>query len=107
MSYLRRLSSFFKDSRYEMSIIATASTPTVLFFGVLVFLRKGYAMRTYLIVTLIAVFNLLGFALAMEGRDTEMKQEKAILAGGCFWCTESVFKDVDGVIDALCLLAHP
>ncbi|MCR4336242.1 MAG: peptide-methionine (S)-S-oxide reductase MsrA [Candidatus Omnitrophica bacterium] len=30
-----------------------------------------------------------------------MKQEKAIVAGGCFWCTESVFKDVPGVISAV------
>ncbi len=33
--------------------------------------------------------------------DQAMKQEKAIVAGGCFWCTESVFKNVPGVINAV------
>ncbi len=27
-----------------------------------------------------------------------MTSETAILAGGCFWCTEAVFKDVEGVL---------
>ena len=30
-----------------------------------------------------------------------MKSDRAIVAGGCFWCIESAFKDVDGVIDAV------
>ena len=33
--------------------------------------------------------------------EKEMKHEKAILAGGCFWCTESVFKNVPGIVDAV------
>ena len=27
-----------------------------------------------------------------------MASEQAIIAGGCFWCTEAVFRDVNGVI---------
>ena len=26
-------------------------------------------------------------------------ERTAVLAGGCFWCTESVFKELDGVLD--------
>ena len=28
-----------------------------------------------------------------------MSQETIVLGGGCFWCTESVFKEVRGVLD--------
>lgn len=31
-----------------------------------------------------------------------MQQEKATLAGGCFWCTEAIFKRLKGVINVRC-----
>lgn len=39
------------------------------------------------------------FSSAEEGQD--MKYEKAIVAGGCFWCIESVFDGIHGVINAV------
>ncbi|MBU2590551.1 MAG: peptide-methionine (S)-S-oxide reductase, partial [Nitrospinae bacterium] len=34
---------------------------------------------------------------ALEGGKGENRMEKAILAGGCFWCMESDFEKVPGV----------
>ena len=42
-----------------------------------------------------------GLVKAADKEGKPMKTEKIILAGGCFWCTESVFNGVSGVIDAV------
>ncbi len=30
--------------------------------------------------------------------DTALHEQTAVLAGGCFWCTEAVFRELDGVL---------
>lgn len=41
------------------------------------------------------------FASAMFANAEEQKLETAIFAGGCFWCVESDFEVVPGVVDAV------
>jgi peptide methionine sulfoxide reductase msrA/msrB len=40
------------------------------------------------------------FAMIYSTLNAEEKFEKATFAGGCFWCVESPFEDMDGVIEA-------
>ena len=35
-----------------------------------------------------------------------MHIEEAILGGGCFWCVEAAFREVDGVVETLCGYAN-
>ena len=52
-------------------------------------------MRTLLIAALAALLPMLSAAAPAPA-----KTEKAIFAGGCFWCTESDFEKIPGVISA-------
>ena len=66
-------------------------------------------MRTIKIAMLILAVALLGYYPAksmdnkMEGKMEEKSQntKAAVFAGGCFWCTESDFEKVDGVVEVI------
>ena len=56
---------------------------------------------------LLAVFALTTPIISMD-KDTQDKMamdsgstRSAVFAGGCFWCTESDFEKIEGVIDAI------
>ena len=65
-------------------------------------------MKSIYIAFALFVVIFLGYYPAMSMDKTEKimtdKSEKtasAVFAGGCFWCTESDFEKVDGVIEAI------
>lgn len=62
--------------------------------------------RLFLIIPLIAVFAYtlvlaLNDAPKMPMADKEVQTKTAVFAGGCFWCTESDFEKIPGVLDAV------
>lgn len=52
---------------------------------------------------LTALVGLTGFVLALNAgsQETTGATQTAIFAGGCFWCTESDFEKLDGVVEAV------
>ena len=66
-------------------------------------------MKTLNITIIVLVAVLLGYhqVSSMDGKmeekmnDKPQKTQTTVFAGGCFWCTESDFEKVDGVIEAI------
>lgn len=54
-------------------------------------------MRQLLVLSIMSLFC----ASQVWAQEENMKTEKAILAGGCFWCIEAVLEKVPGIIDAV------
>ncbi|MCA9407924.1 MAG: peptide-methionine (R)-S-oxide reductase MsrB [Candidatus Omnitrophica bacterium] len=57
--------------------------------------------KLFIFLNLFVIFflSLVAETYAQKGEES-MNYEKAIIAGGCFWCTESVFDKIPGVISA-------
>jgi peptide-methionine (S)-S-oxide reductase len=65
-------------------------------------LKKGDAMKTMILIGLLSV-SLILFPLSAPAKDNSNAAktphlEKAVFAGGCFWCMEHPFDEVLGVI---------
>ena len=66
-------------------------------------------MKTLNITIIVLVAVLLGYhqVSSMDGNmeekmnDKSQKTQTAVFAGGCFWCTESDFEKVDGVVEVI------
>jgi peptide methionine sulfoxide reductase msrA/msrB len=64
-------------------------------------------MKKILIIGLLLAFAVLGAGIvftqnkSMDMKSSNMDYSLATFAGGCFWCTESDFEKVDGVIEAV------
>ena len=46
-------------------------------------------------------FILLGIIISTSHSEVEMKNEKALFAGGCFWCMEPPFENLEGVTEVV------
>jgi peptide methionine sulfoxide reductase msrA/msrB len=65
-------------------------------------------MRFRNLLQVFALTLILGAGCALEGKHTEINMEEkggqlktATLAGGCFWCVESDFEKIDGVVEVI------
>ena len=54
-----------------------------------------------LIIVIVSVILIGGIALSEKNENENEKLEKATFAGGCFWCMESAFENLEGVVDAV------
>ncbi len=56
-------------------------------------------MRHAIIPILLGILAAGGTTMAKTDGDAAPRRAQAVLGGGCFWCLEAVFEQVDGVLD--------
>ena len=58
-----------------------------------------------MIMKAINIISVLFFTISVNAQTTlkkmNMKEELATIGGGCFWCTEAVFEEIEGVNDVI------
>lgn len=59
--------------------------------------KESIIMTSLILKSVIALLFACGFAVAIS--NSKPRYEKAIFAGGCFWCMESAFEKLDGVTE--------
>jgi peptide-methionine (S)-S-oxide reductase len=55
--------------------------------------------KTVIIISAIGLFSFMSIKNKEEIKNQMNKQEFATFGGGCFWCTEAIFNELEGVIN--------
>ena len=63
--------------------------------------KLGFLTIVALIMLAFSITNPLSAPMQATPSEPNTKLQEATFAGGCFWCTESDFEKVDGVVEVI------